>query len=273
METEAIRNPIRRASSTGRTVLNGWLMMPGAFGAEVMAGQGFDALTIDLQHGLIDYPDMVAMLQSTRGADVPVLVRVPWLDPAAVMRSLDAGAWGVICPMIDTAEQAARLVSWVRYPLAGTRSMGPVRAALALGTDYAQWANEEILCLAMIETAEGFANMEEIIATPGIDGIYVGPADLTLALTGRSYRTGFDRDEPEMIEAIRSIADACRRQGKLAGLHCGGPAYAARAAGWGFGLVTMATDLRLLSAAGTDLCATRDLLESQTPVGGSCLPG
>lgn len=261
LSQEELRNPIRRAMAAGHPILNGWLMLPGAFTAELMAGQGFDALTIDMQHGLIEYSDMVAMLQSTRGSGVPSLVRVPWQDPAAVMRALDAGAWGVICPMINNSQEAARLSSWVRYPPAGTRSMGPVRAATAMGADYTGWANEEIICLAMIETADGYTNMEEIVATPGIDGIYVGPADLTLALTGQTFRIGFDREEPEMIDAIRRIAETCRRHGKLAALHCGEAAYAARAVEWGFDLVTIAADIRLLTAgARAELQKARNLV-------------
>lgn len=244
-----IPNGIRRKWSEGKPVINGWLSIASPFTAEIMAGQGYDSLTIDLQHGLVGYEVATTMLQAMRGSPVTPLVRVPWLDPAAIMKVLDAGAYGVICPMINSREQAERLVSYMRYPPRGTRSFGPTRANFSAGADYGDHADAEVLCLAMIETAEAMANLEAIVTTPGLDGVYIGPADLTLGLTGRRYRTGFDREEPEMIEAIQRIADASHKAGIRAGLHTGSPDYAARAIGWGFDLVTLSSDVRLLAAA------------------------
>jgi 4-hydroxy-2-oxoheptanedioate aldolase len=232
-----------------KPVLNGWLSIPNAFTAEIMAEQGYDSITIDLQHGLIDYQAAVGMLQAIRASQVTSLVRVPWLDPAAIMKVLDAGAHGVICPMINTGARAAELVSYMRYPPAGARSFGPTRAVFSSGPNYGAEADNNVLCFAMIETAEGFNNLDEIVATPGLDGIYIGPSDLTLGLTGRKYPFGFDREEPEMVDAIRTILDAAHRAGIRAALHCGAPAYAAKAVGWGFDLVTLPNDVRLLVAA------------------------
>ena len=143
--------------------------------------------------------------------------------------------------MVNTAEQAAEFVSYLRYPPLGQRSFGPTRASFAAGADYAAEANGEILAFAMIETAEAMANLDAIAATPGLDGIYVGPADLTLqpAREGR-LPPAFDREEPEMIEALQR--DRRRLQGGAASapaLHCGTPDYAARAIGWGFDMTTV----------------------------------
>jgi 4-hydroxy-2-oxoheptanedioate aldolase len=214
-----------------------------------------------LQHGLIGFESAAGMLQALRASGVGTLIRVPGLDPAAIMRALDAGADGVICPMVDTREQAERLVAAVRYPPRGVRSFGPMRAALAAGADYAEHADDEILCFAMIETAAGCVHADEILSTPGLDGVYIGPADLTLSLTGRRFPTGFDREEPDMIGVIRDLLDRAHAAGIKAGLHTGAPAYAARALGWGFDLVTVSSDVRLLAgAARSSVDAVRGLI-------------
>lgn len=255
-------NNIKSRWSENKTVLNGWLSIGNAFSAEIMSQQGYDSLTIDLQHGFVGYDDAKTMLQAMRASGVAPMVRVPWLEPGIIMKALDAGAWGIICPMVNNAEQAQQLVSFVRYPPDGSRSFGPTRVSISEGVDYGQYADEYVVCLAMIETAEAFKNLEEIVATPGLDGVYIGPADLTLGLTGRKYRTGFDRDEPEIVEAIKHIAATAHRAGKKAGLHNGSAAYAAKAAEWGFDLVTVSNDVQLLrTSASASVQQFRELNE------------
>lgn len=254
-------NGIRRLWADGRKVLSGWLSIACPFTAEIMAAQGYDALTIDLQHGLVGYEAATVMLQAMRASAVTPMVRVPWLDPAGIMKALDAGAYGVICPMVNGREDAEQLVSYVRYPPVGVRSFGPTRAILSAGSDYGDHANKELLCLAMIETREAIANLKQICSTPGLDGVYIGPADLTLGLTGRLYRFGFDREEPELLEAIHGILRTAHDSGIRACLHCGTPEYAAKALGWGFDLVTVSGDSRLLAAgAQASVAATRKLM-------------
>lgn len=261
-----VPNGIRAKWAAGEPVINGWLSIACPFTAEIMAEQGYDSITIDLQHGLVGYEVAMTMLQAVRASGVTPLVRVPWLDPAAVMRVLDAGAFGVICPMVNTREDARRLVSYVRYPPAGARSFGPTRASFSAGADYGAHADEEVLCLAMIETAEAYANLEAIVSTPGLDGVYIGPADLTLGLTGKRFPTGFDREEPEMVEAIQAILRRAHAAGIRAGLHNGSPAYAAKAVGWGFDLVTISNDVRLLAgAARASVAAAREQIGGRPP--------
>jgi 4-hydroxy-2-oxoheptanedioate aldolase len=256
-----MRNGIKELWAAGKPVLNGWLSISSPFGAEILAAQGYDALTIDLQHGVIDYAGLVGMLQAMRASGVVPMARVPWLDPAAVMQVLDAGCMGVIAPMIDTPAQAAALVSYVRYPPVGTRSYGPGRAIFTTGGRYAGEADDHVLCFAMIETAQGFANLDAIAATPGLDGLYIGPSDLTIALTGRRYPFGLDREEPEMVEAFQTVLAAARRAGIRACLHCGSAAYAARAIHWGFDLATLPNDIRMLAdAAAASLREARSLI-------------
>lgn len=240
-------NNIRRLWAEGKPVLNGWLSIGNAFTAEIMSAQGYDAMTIDQQHGFLGYDALAPMLQAMRASPVTPMVRVPWNAPGDIMKALDGGALGIICPMINNREEAEQFVSCMRYPPNGQRSMGPTRAVFAHGADYATWADDQVIALAMIETADGMKNLKDIVATPGLDGVYIGPADLTLGLTGRAYPTGFDREEPVMIDAIREILARAHEAGIRAALHCGTPAYGARAIGWGFDMVTLLNDVRLLA--------------------------
>lgn len=244
-----IGNRLRRIWAEGRASSNGWLGVGNPFVAEIMAEQGFDSLTIDLQHGALDYAAALPMLQAMRASGVVPLVRVPWREPGIIMKALDAGAYGIVCPMINSGAEARELVRWLRYPPEGDRSFGPTRAVLAAGQDYAAEANREILAFAQIETAEALAAVEEIVATPGLDGIYVGPVDLTLSLSRGALPPALDREEPETIAAFQTILAACKARGLRAALHCGTPDYAARAVGWGFDMVTIAADVALLARA------------------------
>jgi 4-hydroxy-2-oxoheptanedioate aldolase len=239
---------LRRIWAAGQPALNGWCSIGNAFVAEIMAAQGFDSVTVDMQHGALDYTELLLMLQAMRASEATLMARVPWLDPVHVMKALDAGAEGVICPMVNTADEAARLVSYMRYPPEGQRSFGPTRATFALGADYAARANDRVLVFAMVETAEAFANLEAIVATPGLNGIYVGPADLSLSMSEGRLPFGMDREEPEMIAALQKIAAACQARGIIAALHCGSPEYAARAISWGYRMTTVGGDTRFLSA-------------------------
>ncbi len=243
------RNGLRAIWADGRPVINGWCAIGNPFTAEIMAAQDFDSLTVDWQHGALDFSDLLPMFQAMRASGVTLMARVPWLDPAAIMKALDAGAMGIICPMINTRQQAEEFVSYMRYPPLGQRSFGPTRAGFAM-PGYGTRMNEQVLALAMIETKEGVANLDAIAATPGLDGIYVGPADLTLGTQDGRLPPGLDREEPDLVELIQHIAEVCKGSGIKACLHCGTPEYAAKAIGWGYDLVTLSSDARLLAAAG-----------------------
>jgi 4-hydroxy-2-oxoheptanedioate aldolase len=244
-----IPNGLKARWAAGQPTINGWCSIGNPFTAEIMAAQGFDSITIDMQHGALDYSNVLPMFQAMRASGATLMARVPWNEPGIIMKALDAGAYGIICPMVNSAEEAARFVSYLRYPPLGQRSFGPTRVSFAAGANYAGEANDNMLAFAMIETAEGMANLNAIAATPGLDGIYVGPADLTLSLTQGRLAPGFDREEPEMIAALQTIVAACKKNGIRAALHCGTPAYAARAIGWGFDMTTVGGDSRFLAAA------------------------
>ena len=255
---------LRTLWTEGKPTLNGWCMIGNPFVAEIMAAQGFDSITVDMQHGALDYTDLLPMLQAMRASGATLLARVPWLDPAAVMKALDAGAEGIICPMINTAADAARLVSYLRYPPLGERSFGPTRASVAK-PDYFARSNANTLAFAMIETAEGFANLDAIAATPGLDGIYVGPADLSLSLSKGALKPGLDRQEPKIVDALQKIAAACQKNNIIAALHCGTADYALKAISWGFRMTTVGADVRFLTeAAATAVRSFRDLTAAPT---------
>lgn len=259
------QNRIRKLWSENRPVVNAWISIGDPFIAEIMAAQGYDALTLDAQHGLMGRTDTIAMIQAMRASGVTPIVRVPWLDPTAIMQALDAGALGIICPMIDTREQTEQFISCLRYPPDGARSFGPTRAVFAYGPDYASRANSEVVAFAMIETRLAMENLEDIIATPGLDAVYVGPTDLALNLSNGKLAPGMDREEPELIEAIKLIQATAKSAGVRSGIFCGTPEYAARAVEWGFDLVNVSNDVRLLtSAAAADLARTRDLIGQTT---------
>ena len=258
-----IANRLKTLWAEGKPTLNGWCSIGNSFTAEIMAAQGFDSITIDMQHGALDYSNLLPMFQAMRASGATLMARVPWNEPGIIMKALDAGAYGIICPMVNSAEEAARFVSYMRYPPLGQRSFGPTRVSFAAGANYAGEANANMLAFAMIETAEGMANLDAIAATPGLDGLYVGPADLTLSLTQGRLAPGFDREEPEMIEALQKIVAACKKNNIRAALHCGTPDYAARAIGWGFNMTTVGGDSRFLAgAAGAAVAGFRKLTET-----------
>lgn len=244
-----IRNKVREIWNAGDPVLHGWLSIGNPFTAEIMAAQGYDAITVDVQHGALGYSEVLPMFQAMRASGVVLGARVPWLEPGIIMKMLDAGALQIICPMINTAAQAAEFVSYLRYPPMGKRSFGPTRAQFAQGSGIAEQANAEVIGWAMVETREAMGNLEAIAATPGLDGIYVGPADLTLSLHDGTLPAGLDREEPEMIAVLQKIVAVCKTAGIKCALHCGGAGYAARAIGWGFDMTTVSGDSRLIAAA------------------------
>ena len=190
-------NRIKQMWRDGKCVTMGWLSVSHGFTAEVMARQGFDTLCVDMQHGTTDMNDVWPMLQAISQTDTVPVVRVPWNDPPTIMKALDLGAYGIIVPLINTAEDAAKAVAACRYPPVGMRSSGPVRAVHYGGSDYLAKANDEIVIMAMIETKEGLANLDAICATPGLDAVYIGPSDLSFALghgaPGRQPRSGAHR--------------------------------------------------------------------------------
>jgi len=236
-------NALRHLHRDGRTIVNGWLSISSPYVAELAAHQGYDALTVDMQHGMVGFEGAMAMFQAIATTAVIPMARPSENSPAEIMRLLDAGAYGIICPMVSTAADAARLVGACRYPPAGRRSFGPARGLLYGGTDYFAGANAEVLAFAIIETREALDNLDAILGTPGLDGIYIGPNDLAIEL-GCAPRN--EHDDPAVVSAIARAREGASRRGLIAGIFCSdGPAAAGRAAE-GFHLVTPGNDAALL---------------------------
>ena len=239
-------NNVRQIWKSGGCVVNGWLSIPSGFAAEVMAHQGWDSLTVDMQHGIVDYQAMVSMFQGISTTSVVPMARVPWNDPAHVMKALDAGAYGIICTMVNNREEAEKFVGACRYAPRGYRSSGPIRATLYGGPDYQQKADDEILAIAMIETKEAVKNLDKILSTPGLDGVYVGPSDLSISY---GMGPGMDHTDEKRLDLIMKILKACKKHGVVAGLHTGSTAYAKRMREAGYQLTTLLNDSRIMAAA------------------------
>lgn len=239
-------NKLKRMHRDGQQIVNAWLSIPSAYASEVACHTGVDAATVDCQHGMVGFADAIAMFQAIATTDAVPMVRPSANDPAQIMRFLDAGAYGVICPMISTAAQAAQLVSACRYPPAGTRSFGPARGALYGGPDYFEKANDEILVLAMIETREALADLDAILATRGLDGVYVGPNDLAIEL-GHPPRS--EHDHPDVTGAVEHVRAAVVAHGLLAGIFCSDGQAAQARLKQGFNLVTPGNDAAVFRAA------------------------
>jgi 4-hydroxy-2-oxoheptanedioate aldolase len=259
------KNKVKEIWARGEAVINGWCSIPSSFSAEIMAHQGFDSITIDMQHGLVDYQVAVTMLQAISTTEVIPLTRVPWNDPARLMKILDAGSYGVICPMINTAEDAESLVAACKYPPRGFRSFGPIRAkyygggGTHGGGDYHNYANEETLVIPQIETREAIKNLESILDVPGIGGIYIGPSDLAMAL-GKEPRKG--QNDPEVVEARSYILGTAKKKGVPAGIHTNSTAVAVEMIKQGFLLTSIQSDDRfLMSKAKEEVEAVRNGLK------------
>ena len=226
----------------GQVLSAGWITLDSAAAAETFAACGFDVVVLDQQHGHVHGGNLLPLLQSVQGVGVPALVRVPQNAAADITRALDLGADGVIVPLVDDAAAAARAVAAVRYPPHGTRSYGAPRAILRHGD--AETAASAAAVFVMVETRTGLEHLDEIAATPGLTGIFVGPADLGLAL-GLGPQT--DGQHPRHREALAQIVAACRQHGIAAGIYSNDPAYGRELAAAGMQLVVIASDGRVLA--------------------------
>jgi 4-hydroxy-2-oxoheptanedioate aldolase len=239
-------NKIKRAWASDRPAFGLWCAIPDSFAIELIAALELDYVCLDQQHGLIDDASMVEMIRAAGAVGCSPIVRVASNEPWLLMRALDAGALGVVIPMVDDRAQAARAVAACRFPPAGRRSYGPIRAAAVVGSgDPAELASD-VLCIAQIETGEGLGNVEEIAATPGLDGLYIGPADLALAL---GVPLAGSADDPRHVEAVERILRACKASGIGAGMHSRSGELARRYAEEGFSMLNLGTDYELLTGA------------------------
>jgi len=250
--TNSVGQRLRARWDVDEAAFGLWAAIPSSFTAELGAAAGYDYVCVDLQHGMSDERTMISMFQAAQAAGATPMARLAWNEPWLIMRALDLGAAGVIVPLIDNAAEAARAVEACRYPPVGRRSYaGSVRAALVIGSVSPEELAGAVLCFAMIETREGLENVEEIAATPGLDGLYIGPSDLSLALGLPPAGLTVDarEDRPALAEAIERVRQACTANGLIAGIQCSSGAAASRYASDGFRLVTVGGDSGFLTAA------------------------
>jgi 4-hydroxy-2-oxoheptanedioate aldolase len=248
-----VENALRRKRGRGEAALGAWLSIPSSLSAEAVSRLGFDYVCIDMQHGVVPYAAAVEMLLAIHhGGSVP-LVRVPANDFATINRMLDAGALGVVVPMIESAADAREAVRACRYPPGGARSFGGARASVLFGPDYFEAANAAVVCVPMIETRGALDELDAILAVPGVDAVYVGPNDLSLSL---GQRPGHDNDGAYRGAYLR-VAKACAAAGVVAGVHANARLFP-RHVETGYRMVTVSSDLvALTSAAARDLEQTR----------------
>lgn len=247
-DAPAVADPIRDKLGKGRPLFNAWLSLGCAFIVEMVAEAGADLVTIDQQHGIGGNAELVAALTAARAAGVPALVRVAWNDMGLIGRALDAGAQGVICPMVNSAADAQRFVDAVKYPPMGARSWGPYRARLGMG-DYFRDANGLTLACGQIETRQAMDNLDAILATPGLDAICAGPNDLAITLSeGRSA----DIRAPEVTAALDHLLAKCAEHGVIATIFANDADYARALAAKGWEVIALANDTRWIGAAAAE---------------------
>jgi len=246
---------LRDRWKAGEPTFGAWCTIPSPWTAELAARSGHDWVTIDTQHGLIGYDAMLPMLQAVGTTGVTSLVRVWWNDPGAIMKALDAGAGGVIVPMINSVAEAKAAVGACRYPPDGYRSMGPIRARVVGG----EWRMP--LCVVMIETVEAVNRAGEILAVPGIDAVFIGPNDLAASA---GLESGYEGRHPEHRRLILAVMDAARAHGVTAGIMCGSAAVAHQWSEAGFQMLALQSDTQLLTAASAQIVTeARELVRKQ----------
>jgi 4-hydroxy-2-oxoheptanedioate aldolase len=241
-------NTVKQKWREKKAAIGGWLSIPSSYSAEIMAHQGFDWLCVDTQHGVIEYSNAVPMLQAISTTETMPFVRVPWNEPSIIMKYLDAGAYGIIIPMVSNREDAERAVQACRYPPKGMRSYGPNRVTLYAGAGAVGEADDQVACVVMIETAEALEKLDEILSVPGVDAAYIGPSDLSLAI-GLPPRA--DNTDPTHLATVSRIREACVRHGVVPGIHCNSAAFVSDKIREGFKMVMLTSDSILINRGAT----------------------
>ncbi|GAA4184539.1 aldolase/citrate lyase family protein [Streptosporangium oxazolinicum] len=239
-------NRLRSLMGGGGTAVNAWLSADSGYIAEVLSHSGYDAVTVDLQHGMFGVDGAIRLLQAIDAGPAVPMARAPSRDPAVIGKLLDAGAHGIVCPGVDTAEQAAAFVAACRYPPTGIRSYGPARAGVRGGPGYATDSGETVMTWAMVESAAALEALEAILAVPGLDGVYVGPNDLALSL---GVTPGLAVPPSEVDAALRRVVAEAHAAGVFAGVFCADGTAARRMADLGYDLVTPGNDVALIRGA------------------------
>jgi len=252
-------NHVKRRLAAGEPSVGTWLALPSPEAAEYAGGIGFDWLVVDTEHNPIDIRTLALMFAAMANSHVAPMVRIPWNTPENFKRVLDAGAWGVVVPMVNSRAEAEQAASAMRYPPQGTRSVGGGRPGLSFGTSVDQYfrrANEELLLVVQIEHIDGVRNADEILSVPGVDACFIGPNDLAASM-GIGIGVPLESDHTGLQEAIAEVRAACVRNGVAPGIHCSDAAGVRLRLAEGFQFCAMASELRyMLSGLKADLANT-----------------
>jgi 4-hydroxy-2-oxoheptanedioate aldolase len=254
-------NHVRRRLAAGEASVGTWLSLPSPEAAEQASQLGFDWLVADAEHNPIDIRTLAQMFAAMAASPTAPMVRIPWNTPEHFKRVLDAGAWGIVVPMVNGREEAERAVAATRYHPLGGRSVGGGRHALSFGTSAAEYyrrANDEVLLVLQIEHIQGVEHADEILGVPGVDACFIGPNDLAASM-GLGLGVPLESDEPRLVEAIRHVRDACLRNDVAPGVHCSDAKGVAQRLDEGFRFLAMASELRyMLGGLRADLATLGD---------------
>jgi 4-hydroxy-2-oxoheptanedioate aldolase len=241
-------NHVRRRLKAGEPSIGTWLSLPSPEAAEFASRLGFDWLTVDAEHNPIDIRTLAQMFAAMAASGAAPMVRIPWNSGENFKRVLDAGAWGVVVPMVKTREEAERAVEAARYYPEGDRSVGGGRAPISFdttGEHYLRNANNEILVVLQIEHIRGVENADAILSVPGVDACFIGPNDLAASM-GLGLGVPLESDDPALNEAIFAIRDACQRNGVAPGIHTSGAAGVNQRIAEGFQFLALASELKYM---------------------------
>jgi len=240
-------NPVKKTLKSGQPSFGTWLSLGDLFATRVLARLGFDWLTLDLEHGAIDWSQAAMIFAAIADAGGVPLARVPKGNHDYIKRTLDAGAWGIVVPMVDTVEQAKIAIAAAKYPPQGNRSVGGGMHALNFGAtsgDYYRRANDEIMVILQTESPTGVANAEAIYSLPGVDAIFVGPVDLRAQMRSAD---GTEATDAEFETMLQRVVDAGKKTGTPTGMHVMDPATAHRRAQQGMQFIAVGSDLRMMT--------------------------
>ena len=243
-------NHAKRRLAAGEPSIGTWLALPTPEGTEYISRLGFDWLVVDTEHNPIDIRTLAQMFMAMAGSSTAPMVRIPWNTPENFKRVLDAGAWGVVVPMVNSRSEAEQAVASVRYPPEGNRSLGGGRHALGFDTtaeEYYRHAKDELLLVVQIEHARGVEHADDILSVPGVDACFIGPNDMATSM-GLGLGVPLESDNPRLVEAIDHVRQCCSRHGVAPGIHCSNATGVKQRIAEGFLFCAMASELRYMLA-------------------------
>lgn len=241
-------NHVKQRLRAGEPSVGTWLAIPAPESAEYVSHLGFDWLVVDAEHNPVDIRTLTQMFVAMSNSGISPMVRIPWNTPENFKRVLDAGAWGIVVPMVNSREEAETAVAATRYPPDGHRSVGGGRHGVSFGTSAAEYyraANEQVLLVLQIEHIDGVEHADEILSTPGVDACFIGPNDLAASM-GLGLGTPLESDHPELVQAIMHVRDVSQKHGVAPGIHCSNAQAVNMRIGQGFQFCAMASELKYM---------------------------